>query len=158
MIDDKESHIHLPLIMFTCTTLRYAILTSRKNNGVHRKPSKSKLQGVRPGHSNYCNYKNDGGKNTSCCAAMACNLLILSGVADTYTFLMNTWNILPKSHQQILYNKTPATVKNQIHQAEKPTAALVISVEAACVEHAIILDYLTSEVALEQPEIGSTDR
>jgi len=33
----------------------------------------------------------------------------------------------------------------------------VISVEAARVDNAIDLDYLDSEVALEQPEIGSTD-
>jgi len=35
--------------------------------------------------------------------------------------------------------------------------AVVINVEAARVANAIRLDYLTSEVALEQPEIGSTD-
>jgi len=56
-----------------------------------------------------------------------------------------------------MYNNTLATVKRQIQQAENPTPAVVISVEAACVENAILLDYLTSEVALEEPEIGSTD-
>jgi len=35
--------------------------------------------------------------------------------------------------------------------------AVVIRVEAACVENAILLDYLTSEVALEEPDIGSPD-
>jgi len=30
-------------------------------------------------------------------------------------------------------------------------------VEAAFVDNAILLDYLTSEVALEEPEIGSSD-
>jgi hypothetical protein len=35
--------------------------------------------------------------------------------------------------------------------------AVVISVEAARVDNVILLDYLTSEVALEEPEIGSTD-
>ena len=34
---------------------------------------------------------------------------------------------------------------------------MVISAEAACVDNAIHFDYLTSEVALEEPEIGSTD-
>jgi len=34
---------------------------------------------------------------------------------------------------------------------------VVISVEAARVDNAILLDYLNSEVALEEPEIGSTD-
>jgi len=40
---------------------------------------------------------------------------------------------------------------------ENPTPAKVISTEAVCVDNAILLDYLTSEVALEEPEIGSTD-
>jgi len=56
-----------------------------------------------------------------------------------------------------VYKNTLATVKHQIQQAENPTPAEVISVEAARVENAILLDYLTSEVALEEPEIGSTD-
>jgi hypothetical protein len=34
---------------------------------------------------------------------------------------------------------------------------MVISVEAACVANAIFLDYLTSEMALEEPEIRWTD-
>jgi len=70
---------------------------------------------------------------------------------------MNTWNTLPESYQQRVYNNTLATVKHQIQQAENPTPAGVISVEAACVDNAILLDYLTSKVALEEPEIGSTD-
>ena len=40
---------------------------------------------------------------------------------------------------------------------ENPTPAVVINVEAARDGNAILLDYLASEVALEQPEIGSTD-
>jgi len=56
-----------------------------------------------------------------------------------------------------VYNNTLATVKRQIQQAENPTPAAVISVEAVRVDNAILLDYLTSEVALEEPEIGSTD-
>jgi hypothetical protein len=54
-------------------------------------------------------------------------------------------------------NSTLATVKRQIQQAENPTPAVVISTEAACVDNTIPLDYLTSEVAIEEPEIGSTD-
>jgi hypothetical protein len=34
---------------------------------------------------------------------------------------------------------------------------VVIRVEAARVDNAILLDYLPSEAALEEPEIGSTD-
>jgi hypothetical protein len=56
-----------------------------------------------------------------------------------------------------VYNNTLATVKRQIRQAENPTPAVVISVEAARVDNAILLDNFTSEVALEEPEIGSTD-
>jgi len=70
---------------------------------------------------------------------------------------MNTWNTLPENYQQRVYNHTLATVKRQIQQAENPTHAVVISVEAAGVDIAILLDYLTSEVVLEEPEIGSTD-
>jgi len=70
---------------------------------------------------------------------------------------MNTWNTLPESYQQRVYNNTLATVKRQIQQGENPTPVVVISVEAVRVDNAILLDYLTSEVALEEPEIGSTD-
>ncbi|MDX6610792.1 MAG: hypothetical protein QOF85_2792 [Solirubrobacterales bacterium] len=35
--------------------------------------------------------------------------------------------------------------------------AVVISMEAAPVDNAILLDYVTSEVALEEPDISSTD-
>ena len=56
-----------------------------------------------------------------------------------------------------MYKNTLATVKRQIQQAENPTPAVVISMEAVCVDNAILLDYLTSQVALEEPEIGSTD-
>jgi len=70
---------------------------------------------------------------------------------------MNTWNTLPESYQQRVYNNTLATVKHHIQQAENPTPAVGISVEAAHVDNAILLDYSTSEVALKEPEIGSTD-
>ena len=70
---------------------------------------------------------------------------------------MNTWNTLPESYQQRVYNNTLATVKRQIQPAPNPTPAEVISVEAAHVDNAILLDYMTSEVALQDPGIGSTD-
>jgi len=70
---------------------------------------------------------------------------------------MNTWNTLPESYQQRVYNTTLATVKRHIQLAENPTPAMVISVEAARVDNAILLQYLTSKVAFEEPEIRSTD-
>jgi len=157
MIDDKDGHIPLPLIMFTSTMLHNALLEWQKNKGVHLKASKSKRKADRPDRSNYFNYKNDGGKNASYCAATGRKFLTSPGVADTSAFLMNTWNTLPESYQQRVYNNTLATVKRQIQQAENPPPAVVISVEAARVDNAILLDYLTSEVGLEEPEIGSTD-
>jgi len=157
MIDDKDGHIPSPLIMFTCTALCHALLEWQKNKGIHLKASKSKLKADRPDLSNYFNYKYDGGKNTSCCAATGRKLLTSPGVADTYTLLMNTWNTLPESYQQRVYKNTFATVNRQIQQAENPTPAVVISVEAARVDNAILLAYLTSEVTLEEPEIRSTD-
>jgi len=158
MIEDKDGHIPSPLIMFTFTTLRHALLEWQKNKRVHPKASKSKLKADRPDCSNYFNCRNDGGKIASCCAVTGRKLLTPPRVADTYTFLMNPWNTLPESYQQRVYNNTLATVKRQIQQAENPTPAMVISVEAARVDNAILLDYLTSEVALEEPEIGSTDQ
>jgi len=95
MIDDKDSYIASPLIMFTCTTLRHALVEWQKNKGVHPKASRSKLKADRPDCSNYFNYMNDGGKNASCCPGR--KLLTSPGVADTYTFLINTWNTLPES-------------------------------------------------------------
>jgi hypothetical protein len=157
MIDDKDGHIPSPLIMFTCTALRHALLAGQKNKGVHPKASKSKLIADRPDRWNYFNCKNDGGQIASCCAVTGRKLLTPPRVADTYTFLMNTWNTIPESYQQRVYNNTLATVKHQIQQAENPTPAMVISVEAALVDNAILLVYLTSKVALEEPEIGSPD-
>jgi hypothetical protein len=157
MIDDMDGHIPSPLIMFTCTMLRHALLEWQKNKGVHPKAAKSKLKANRPDRLNYFNCKNDGSKIMSCCAVTGRKLLTSLGVADTYTFLMNTWNTLPVSSQQRVYNNTLATVKCQIQQAENPTPAVVISVAAARVDNAILLEYLTSEVALEEPDIGSTD-
>jgi len=157
MIDDKEGHILSPLIMFTCTALRNALLEWQKNKRDLPKASKSKLKADRPHCSNYFNGKNDGGKIISCCAVTGRKLLTSPGVADTYRFFINTWNTPPESYQQRLYNNTLATVKRQIQQAEDPTPAVVISMEAARVDNAILLDYWTSKVAIEEPEIGSTD-
>jgi hypothetical protein len=157
MINDKDSHIPLPPIIFTCTALHHALLEWQKNNGVHPKACKSMLTADRPDRSNYFNHKNDGGKIASCYAVPGRKLLTSPGVADTYTFLMNTWNTLPESYQQRVYNNTLATVKRPIQQAENPTPAVVISVEAARVENAFLLDYLASKVALAEPEIRSTD-
>jgi len=157
MIDDKHGYIPSPLILFTWTALRHALLEWQKNKGVHPKASKSKLEADRPNRSNYFNSKNDAGKIESCCAVMGRKLLTSPGVADTYTLLMNTWNTLPESYQQRVYNNTLATVTRQIQQADNPTPTMVISVEAARVDNAILGDYLTSEVAIGEPEIGSSD-
>jgi len=121
------------------------------------KASKSKLKADRPDRSSYFNYKNDGGRNVSCCAATGRKLFPSPGIAETYTFLMNSWNTLPESYQQRVYKHTPATVKRQIQQAENTTPAMVISMEPARVDNAILLDYLTSKVALQEPKIGKTD-
>jgi len=89
---------------------------------------------------------------------MGRKLLISHGVVDLYTFLIDTWNTLPESYQQKVYKITLATFKRQIQQAQNAMPALVISMEAAHVDNAIRLDHLTTEVALEEPKIGSTDR
>jgi len=99
MINHKDGHIPLPLISFTCTALCHALLEWQQNKGVHLKASKSELKADRLDHSNYFNYKNDGGKIASCCTATGPKLFTSPGVADTYTFLMNTWNTLLESNQ-----------------------------------------------------------
>jgi hypothetical protein len=70
---------------------------------------------------------------------------------------MNTWNTLLESYQQRVYKNTLATVRCQIQQAENSTPAAVISTEAAHVDNAILLHYLTSKVAVVKLEIESTD-
>jgi hypothetical protein len=157
MIEYKDGHIPSPLIIFECTVLSIALLECQMNNGVCPKASKSKLKVDRADHSNYFNINNDGGKNTSYCTGMGCILLTLPGIADTNTYLMNTWNTPPESYQQKVYKITRASVKHQIQQAENPKTAVVISVEAELVDHAIILDYLPSEVGLVEHEIGSAN-
>jgi hypothetical protein len=143
--------------MFTCTALRHALLEWQKNKGVHPKASKSKLKADRPDRSNYFNHKNDSSKITSYCAVTGRNFLTTPSVADTYTFLMNSWNTLLESYQQRVYNNTLATVKHQIQQADNPTPAVVFSVEAVRVDNAILLDLFASKVGIEESEIGSTD-
>jgi len=71
--------------------------------------------------------------------------------------MMNTWNTLPESYQQRVYINTLATVQRQIQQAQNPTPAMVIRVEAVRVDNAIPPEYVTSKVALEEPDIRSTD-
>jgi len=88
---------------------------------------------------------------------MGRKLLTSPGVVDTCTFLTNTWNTLPESDQKRVYKITLETVNHQIQQAENPTPAAVISTDAARVDNAILLDYLTSKVALEEPGIRSTE-
>ena len=103
MINDKDGHILLPLIMYTCTVLRHALLEWQQYKGVHQKASKSKLKAVRPDRSNYFNYKNASGKTASRCAATGRKLSTSPGIADMYPFLTNTWNTLLESYQQRVY-------------------------------------------------------
>jgi hypothetical protein len=88
---------------------------------------------------------------------MGHKLLTSPGIAETYILLMNIWNSLLESYHHRVYQNTLATGKCRIQQEENPTPAEVISRDAARVGNAILLDYSTSEVALEDPEIGSTD-
>jgi hypothetical protein len=157
MINVTDGDIPSPLIIFTCTALCHALLQWQKNKGIHPKASKSKLKEDTPDRLNYFNPRNDGGKNISYHAATGRKLLTSPGVADTYTFLMNTWNTLPECYQQRVYNNTLAKVKRQIQQAVNPMPAVVLRVEVVRIDNAMLLDYLASEVALEEPGIGSTD-
>jgi hypothetical protein len=106
---------------------------------------------------NYFNHNNDAGKIASCCAGMSRMLSTSPDIAHPYTLLMNTWNTLQESYQPRVYNNTLATVKHQIQQVENPTPAVVICVETAHVDNASLLDYLASEVVLEEPEFRSMD-
>jgi hypothetical protein len=56
-----------------------------------------------------------------------------------------------------VYKDTLAIVKRQIQQLENPTPAVVISMEAVSVHNRILLDFLTSEVALGELDINRTD-
>jgi hypothetical protein len=157
MNDDKDGHIPSPLIIVSCTALSHALLEWQNNKGVHPKASKSKLTAYRPDRSNYFNCKNNGVKIAFCSAGTDRKLLTPPGVSDMYTILMNTWNTIPGSYQQRVYNMSLATVKRQIQQAENSMPAVVISVQAARVDNSILRGYLTSEVELEKPEIRCTD-
>ena len=126
------------------------------DNGVQRNPSKSKLNVDSHYHSNYLNYMNRGVRIISYFATTGHQLLTSPDIADMYTSWMNTWNTLPESYQQRVYKNTLATGKNHIQQAENPMPALVISVDSASVDNAILLGYLTSEVVHEESEIRST--
>jgi len=112
MINDKDGHIPSPLIMFTCTVLRHALLEWQKNKGVHPKAFKSKLKADRPDRSNYFNHMNHGGKIASCCTVTSRKSLTSPDVADMSIFFINTWNTLPESYQQRVYNNTLCTVKH----------------------------------------------
>jgi hypothetical protein len=157
MIDNKDGHIPSQLIMYTCTPLSHPLLEWQRHKSVHLKAAKSKLKADRPDRSNHYNFKNDDGKIASCSALTGHKLLTSPSVADRYMFLMNTWNALQESYHQKVYRNTSATDTCQIQQAENPTPAMVISLDAADVDNAILPAYLTSEAALEEPEIGSTN-
>ena len=140
MIGDEDANIPSPLILFTCTGLPQDLLESQKNQGVHPKASKSKLKAHRPDYLKYFNYKNDSGMIASCCTVTGCKLWTSPGVAVMYTFLMNILNRLPESYQQRVNKNTLARVNGQIKQAENPTPAVVISMEAARVDNVIVLE------------------
>jgi len=68
----------------------------------------------RPDLSNHFNYRNDHGMNTSYYTSKGRKLLMLPAIADTYTFLMNTWNTLLESYQLTVNKNTLATAKRHI--------------------------------------------
>jgi len=68
VIDDKDGHILLPLLMFTCTILHHTLREWQWNKGIHPKGSKSKFKVDSPDPSNYFNYQNDCGNIASGCA------------------------------------------------------------------------------------------
>jgi len=137
--------------------LRHPFRKWQKNKVDHPNASKPKLNAGRPDHSNYFNYKNDAGKDISCCVATGHKLLTMPGVGETYTILMNTWNTQPESCQPRVYTSTTAIFKRQIRQAENSTPAVINRMDAGCIDNGILLNYLTSEVALEDLVIGSTN-
>jgi len=143
--------------MFRVTLLCHGLVEWQINKGVHPNSSKSQLNEDRADHSKYCNYKTASGKNALCCVAMGCKLLTSPGIVDTYTFRINTWNTLPKRYQQRVFKNNFATVKHQIQQVENRMPAMVISMEAARVDNAILLYHLTLKVACRDPNIESPD-
>jgi len=156
-IDEKDSHIPSPLMLFTFTALAHALLEWQKNKCVYPNASKSMLKEDRPDRSNYFNDRNFSLHTTSCCTAKSRKALTSPDVADMDSILMNTSYTLLESYQQWVYDNTLATVNCQIQQAENQIAALVISMQAAHVMNEMLFDYYTSEVESEQPGIESCD-
>jgi hypothetical protein len=70
---------------------------------------------------------------------------------------MNTWNTLPQSYHQRVNNNTVAIDKSQIQPAENRIPAVDVRTDPAQGDNAILVDYLTSEVASQACEIGRTD-
>jgi hypothetical protein len=93
MIDDKDVHITSPLIMFTCTVMRHAVLVWQMNKGVHSNTSQSKQIAGTPDCLNYVPYNNGAGKTTSWCTATGRKLFTSPSIADTYVLLLNAWII-----------------------------------------------------------------
>jgi hypothetical protein len=63
MISDTDGSIPAPLLIFTCTALRHALLEWKRNGGAAPKVKKSKLDPpVKQDPSKFFNYKNDGGR------------------------------------------------------------------------------------------------
>jgi hypothetical protein len=72
---------------------------------------------------------------------MGRKLLTSPGVAVMYTFLMNTRNTLPESYQQRVIKNSLATVTHQNQQVENATHGMVISMDEASVDNAILLTF-----------------
>jgi hypothetical protein len=81
----------------------------------------------------------------------------LAGVADNYSSIVTAWNTLPESYQRRVYEYTLVTAWCQTQKEENPMPAIVISMEVVHVDNAIPLEYMTFNVALEEPEIRNTD-
>jgi len=103
MIDNKDGHIPSLLIVLTCATLRHGLLEWQTNKLVHPEVSKSKLKADGPDHSNNFNDKDDGGMSATCSAATGRKWLTSPVIADTYIFLLNSWNTLLQSYPQRVY-------------------------------------------------------
>jgi len=132
------------------------LLEWHKNKGVGPKASKSKLNADSPDGSNDFTYQNDFCKNASTFDAMGPTMFTLPDVVHAYTFFL-----IPGTHYWRATNK--GCIKTLLLQSRvisgrrrNPTPAVVIRVEAIHVDNAILLDYLTCKVALEEPESGST--
>jgi hypothetical protein len=97
MIDGKDSNIPLPLIIFSCIPFSHAPLEWQYDQSVPLETSKSQLIAHRPDDTSYVDYRNDSANNGPCCAAIGHKLQSSPGNADTDTFLLNIWNILPES-------------------------------------------------------------